>query len=228
MTNSDLYLNSYPFRRAYERFRIGKPATLVGAGKEEVILNDLSADGACITARTPLAIDQKLNILINPYSAFKKPAIMSARIMWLTRLEKGNWRLGLNFGIEKLPLDDFVRQDPIVEKRPRAQLIKTEKARERPYSIVIPVSLIFLISFLASFSYSEKGIPRRITLRGVTVDTQKNSAALINDKIFVTSDNIASYTVEAIGQDYVVLKSGNKNKVLKLNKSIYVLNKQPL
>lgn len=229
MKNSDLYRNSNSFSRAYKRFIIGKPATLVREEKEEeIILNDLSAYGACITTKTPQVIDQKLNIVITPYSALKKPAVVSARIMWLRRLEKGNWRLGLSFGMEKLPLDDFVRQDPITEKKPHAQLNQTEKVWNKPYQIIISASLVFLIAFFGPLFYSAKGIPRRITLQGVTVGNQKNSAALINDKVFVTSDNIASYTVEEIRQDYVVLKSGNKRKVLKLNKSIYVLAKQPL
>jgi hypothetical protein len=90
------------YRRSYTRYLIEATATLIlgNGSKVPVMLRDLCARGAGILSNHPVAVNDKVEIVID--SVFERPVYRKANVVWSKEVDMGLWRAGLDFGVDSL------------------------------------------------------------------------------------------------------------------------------
>ncbi len=90
------------YRRRHNRYLVDVPATvfLSDTGEKPSRVIDVSPGGAGVYAAYPLAIDDKVNITIQPSYFFDSPFGGQARVVWCNKIHENLWRAGLAFAVE--------------------------------------------------------------------------------------------------------------------------------
>lgn len=204
-------------RRSYIRYIVNSKTSLVTKeGKEKnVLLQDLSTEGAAIIIDSPLEQGEKIEFVIHAPSILDKPVTRVAEVRWSQKIDGNMWRVGLNFGFNKVELPKF--------KMPDKMIMKTSAKRAVRLKVMLPVFLIFMVLLIFILLWGNLGI---ITLQGVSFDARGNSRALINSEFVNEGDSIdKGVEIRKINEDSVELLIGGKTKLLKLNKTLLYLQK---
>lgn len=87
--------------RAYKRYIVeGQATLLLGKGAQRAsVLKDISLRGAGVVSNHPLEARQKLDIVMNVPSLFRRPVNASGTVVWCNKIDKGLWHAGLDFGL---------------------------------------------------------------------------------------------------------------------------------
>jgi hypothetical protein len=103
-----------PYRRTYERIILNVPASVItNDGKElDLVLRDLSAEGAGVIGNLCLMENKKVTVQINAPAFFKEPVSKEARVVWCKEVDNNLWRTGLEFGWDKrIDFDNITQKE---------------------------------------------------------------------------------------------------------------------
>ncbi len=90
-----------PYRRAFERFICNDSAALLDkdGAEKRLIVKDLSLGGAGVFGNYPLALNDRVIVLINAPFFFKRSFSKNARVAWSKMVDNNAWEAGLDFSL---------------------------------------------------------------------------------------------------------------------------------
>lgn len=204
------------FRRDYNRFVINKDAVIITkeGERKKVILQDLSASGAAVTADRPFEKQEKVRINIDVPAFFDKPIDAEARVVWSKKLENNLWQVGLNFGMNKIRFPKLGSSDKAII---RNFINWSFRLKTIFFTSLVTVIIGLIVYALLSV--------RTLNLEGISFDPSGKSRVLINGRFYYEGDSINYLKIKSIGTESVELLSGNKIESLELNKKFYYFHR---
>ena len=223
----------YPVRRQYARFKINAYAGLRARGPAltDMLLKNISAQGACGVVDTPVGVNQVVEVVI------KQPTVKNmikekARVVWQKSKLWGKREIGLKF--EYLDLSNFTQklipaQDEQVVSKAKS-IALPEAIDIRKIVLTIAFLILLFISLINSPIFQNPNSPffrlrnpltsfrsnLGFQLEGIVYDPAGRSVVTINGEIVSEGETYKGRLIRRINRDSIVVTYRGTDKVLYL------------
>lgn len=223
----------FPVRRQYARFKINASAGLRsrGPGLADILLKNISAQGACGILSTPVETNQEVELVIEQPTV-KNRINEKGRVVWQKSKLWGKREVGLKFNF--LDLNNFT--DKLISAQ--GQPINSANSTIALSELIDFKKIIFALVFLVLLAISLSRMPifqgpnslfykirnplanfrNSFTLRldGIVYDSSGESFVTINSQILTEGESYKGRIIRRINKDSVAVSYRGREQLIPL------------